>query len=171
MKFKLKIVLIVVMVLYTILFFVLYKRVEAETKGLVEINIPKEILNKSWNYYIYKYKETPEEDFIIFEKRFLKRYAYFLQNGRFENVYFSKTSNSYLKTYGNWVLTDSTLAISFKKDKEWVYMGNNDSVKIVGYIKRFSKECFILVTNKRTEGKRYNALMFKCTDKVKLLKP
>lgn len=172
MKVKLKIVVFGIIVLLTVILFVLYKKGKPETKVLVEINIPKDILNKTWNYYVYVYADKSNESSFCSEKFKLKRNAIFCPNGLFENEYFNTESNSYMKTYGRWNLKDSILSISFKKDNEWVYKENNDSVRIVGRIVRFSKACLIFRTTPKTGGlESYNSFLFKCTDKVKWSKP
>ncbi len=171
MKFKLKIALFGITVLLTVILYVLYKKGELETKEVAEINIAKDILNKTWNYYVYVYADTSAEFSFCSKKFKLKRNAIFRPNGLFENEYFTLGSNSYMKTYGRWNLKDSILNISFKKDKEWVYMENTDSVRIVGRIVRFSEDYLIYRTTKRSETKRYNSFMFKCIDKAELSKP
>jgi hypothetical protein len=164
-------VLFGITVFLTVIMFVLYKKGKPETIEVEEINIPKDILNKTWNYFVYVYADTAAEFSFCSKKFKLKRNAIFRPNGLFENEYFTSESNSYLKTYGRWNLKDSILNISFKKDKEWVYMENNDSVRIVGRIVRFSEDCLIYRTTKRSETKRYNSFMFKCIDKVKQPEP
>jgi hypothetical protein len=149
------------MFIVTLLFFILDKERTIDIKRDRMLDIQKDILNKPWNYYIYKYRDTLHSGFNVIQKRNLNRYAIFLQNGVFENVFFSVEKRSYMKTFGTWIINDSTLKISFKRDSEWRYLGNTDSVRIVGDIQRFSKECFILVTVKRSEGKRYNGFFFK----------
>lgn len=169
MKFKLKIAVFGSIVLLTVILFVLYKEGEPETKEIAEINIPKDILNKTWNYYVYVYCDKFNESSFFSEKFKLKRNAIFRPNSVFENEYFSTESNSYMKTYGRWNLKDSILSISFKKDNEWLYKENNDSVRIVGRIVRFSEACLIFRTTPKTGGiEKYNSFLFKCTDKVKL---
>jgi hypothetical protein len=169
LKFKLKIAVFGSIVLLTVNLFVLYKEGEPETKEIAEINIPKDILNKTWNYYVYVYYDKPNEFFNVIEKFKLKRNAIFRPNGLFENEYFNTGRNSYMKTYGRWNLKDSILNITFKKDNEWVYKVNNDSVRIVGRLVRFSEACLIFRTTPKTGGiEKYNSFLFKCTDKVKL---
>lgn len=160
MNYKVKILVLGLLVLLTFLFFVFINPIKNENEKLTQLKIENEILNKAWNYSIYLFTDTNTPS--NFNKKCkLKRNAIFRPNGLFENEYFSTTNNSYMKTYGNWRLKDSILNISFKKDNEWQYLENNDSVRVVGGIVRFSEDCFMLRTVKPSELDRFNEFLFK----------
>lgn len=119
------------------------------------------LVSKPWRFYIFKYNNSTEFDSSFHEVTNLNRSLVFKQDRVSLNIYYNNTMRRYDTTYGTWDIKDSSINISFKRDDNWVYQYNKDSVRLNGKIVVYGDSFWIVKTFYKYHLNKYFVAYFR----------